>query len=275
MKAIRIHEYGGPEVMQLEEIPVPSPTGNQLLVKQHAVGVNYIDTYHRTGLYPVSLPFIPGVEGAGIVEEVGPDVRNIKKGERVTYVGISGTYAQYIAVPEERAVIIPGGLDYQQAAAIMLQGMTAHYLVYSTYPLKSGEACLIHAAAGGVGLLLVQLAKKIGARVFATVSTEEKAKLARWAGADRVILYTQEDFEQVIQQETGGRGVQVVYDSVGKDTFDKSLNCLAPLGYLVLFGQSSGKVEPFDPSLLAAKGSLFLTRPSLFDYIRDRKSLEK
>ena len=275
MKAVRVHEYGGPEVLRVEEIATPVPAEKQILVKQAAIGVNYIDTYQRSGLYPVNLPYTLGLEGAGVVEAIGADVASLQTGDRVAYVGTPGTYAQYVVVPADRAVKVPDDLDLEQAAAAMLQGMTAHYLVFQTYPLKPDDTCLIHAAAGGVGLLLVQLAKKCGAYVFATVSTEEKARLAREAGADEVILYTQTDFEKVVKEKTNGRGVQVVYDSVGRDTFDKSLNCLAPLGYLVLFGQSSGKVDKFDPALLAAKGSLFLTRPSLFDYIADRASLEK
>ena len=273
MKAIRVSEHGGPEVLRYEEVPKPSPGPDQALIKLEAIGVNFIDTYHRTGLYPVSLPFIPGLEGAGVVEAVGENVTEVQPGDRVAYTGIPGSYAEYVVAPAARLVKLPDAIGFREGAAIMLQGLTAHYLATSTYPLKSGDTALVHAAAGGVGLLLVQMAKLRGARVFGTVSTEEKARLAKEAGADEVILYTQQDFEAEVKRLTDGRGVNVVYDSVGKTTFEKSLNCLAPLGYLVLYGQSSGPVPPFDPLVLSQKGSLFLTRPSLGDYIPTREAL--
>jgi NADPH2:quinone reductase len=247
MKAVRIHTYGGPEVLRYEDVPMASPGSEDVVVKLQAIGVNYIDTYHRSGLYQVKLPFTPGVEGAGLVEAVGPEVRDVRAGDRVVYAMVPGAYAEYAVVPAARVVRIPEGVDARVAAAVMLQGMTAHYLTQSTYPLRAGETALVHAAAGGVGLLLVRAAKMRGARVIGTVSTEEKARLAREAGADEVILYTRQDFEAEVKRFTGGRGVQVVYESVGKTTFDKSLNCLAPRGYLVLFGQSSGPVPPVDP----------------------------
>jgi NADPH2:quinone reductase len=275
MKAVRVHEFGGPEAMRYEEVPTPSPGEGQVLVKLAASGLNFIDVYQRTGLYPNTLPYTLGLEGSGIVAGVGNGVGSLKEGDSVTWTGVPGAYADYAVVPEQRLVRMPEGLDVKVGAAAMLQGMTSHYLVKTTYPLKSGDACLIHAAAGGVGLLLVQMAKQCGATVFGTVSTEEKAALARNAGADEVILYTQQDFEAEVKRLTDGAGVQVVYDSVGKTTFDKSLNCLAPLGYMVLYGASSGPVPPFDAAILNAKGSLFLTRPSLFHYIADRTSLEK
>lgn len=275
MKAVRVHEFGGPEAMCYEEVPTPSPGEGQVLVKLAASGLNYIDVYQRTGLYPNALPYGLGLEGSGTVAGVGVGVSMFKEGDPVTWTGVPGAYAEYAVVPEQRLVRMPDGLDVKVGAAAMLQGMTAHYLVKTTYPLKAGDACLVHAAAGGVGLLLVQMAKQCGARVFGTVSTQEKAALARDAGADDVILYTEQDFEAEVKRLTDGKGVQVVYDSVGKTTFDKSLNCLAPLGYMVLYGASSGPVPPFDAAVLNAKGSLFLTRPSLFHYIADRTSLEK
>ncbi len=275
MKAVRVHEFGGPEAMSYEEVPTPSPGEGQVLVKLAASGLNYIDVYQRTGLYPNALPYTLGLEGSGTVAGVGVGVTGFREGDAVTWTGVPGAYAEYAVVPEQRLVRLPDGLDVKVGAAAMLQGTTAHYLVTTTYPLKAGDACLVHAAAGGVGLLLVQMAKQCGARVFGTVSTEEKAALAREAGADDVILYTEQDFEAEVRRLTDGKGVQVVYDSVGKTTFDKSLNCLAPLGYMVLYGASSGPVPPFDAAILNAKGSLFLTRPSLFHYIADRASLEK
>ena len=275
MKAVRVHEFGGPEAMSYEEVPTPSPGEGQVLVKLAASGLNYIDVYQRTGLYPNALPYTLGLEGSGTVAGVGAGVVAFKEGDPVTWTGVPGAYAEYAVVPEQRLVRMPDGLDVKVGAAAMLQGMTAHYLVKTTYPLKAGDACLVHASAGGVGLLLVQMAKQCGARVFGTVSTAEKAALARDAGADEVILYTEQDFEAEVKRLTDGKGVQVVYDSVGKTTFDKSLNCLAPLGYMVLYGASSGPVPPFDAAVLNAKGSLFLTRPSLFHYIADRASLEK
>ncbi|WP_089945804.1 quinone oxidoreductase family protein, partial [Candidatus Entotheonella palauensis] len=267
MKAVRIHEFGGPEAMQYEEVPTPAPGSGQVLVKLAAAGLNFIDVYQRTGLYPNNLPYTLGLEGSGTVEAVGVAVTGFSPGDPVAYTGVPGSYADYVLVPADRLVHMPEGLDIKYGAAAMLQGMTAHYLAYTTYPLKAGDTCLVHAAAGGVGLLLVQMAKQCGARVIGTVSTEEKAALAREAGADEMILYTQQDFEAEVMRLTDGKGVQVIYDSVAKDTFDKGLNCLAPLGYMVLYGQSSGPIPPFNPASLNEKGSLFLTRPSLFHYI--------
>jgi NADPH2:quinone reductase len=273
MKAVRVHKYGGPEVLTLEEMPVPEPKAGEARVKIEAIGVNYIDVYQRTGLYPLQTPFTLGTEGAGIVDAVGPNVTEVKKGECVGYAMIPGSYAEYAIVPAARLVPIPPNIDARSAAALMLQGMTAHYLTHSTYPLKKGETALLHAAAGGVGLLLIQIVKQLGATVIGTVSTEAKAKLAKEMGADHLILYTQNDFLAEVKKLTDGHGVNVVYDSVGQTTFDKSLDCLRPRGYLVLFGQSSGPVPPFDPGKLAAKGSLFLTRPSLAHYTLDRAEL--
>ena len=275
MKAIQITKHGGSEAMEYKDVPTPDPGADEVLLKLGACGVNFIDVYQRTGLYPVNLPYILGLEGAGSVEQIGNDVSSFSIGDSVAFTGAAGAYAEYVVVPAGKLVRLPQEIDFRSAAAVMLQGMTAHYLAFSTYPLKSGDTCLVHAAAGGVGLLLVQMAKQCGARVFGTVSTEEKAALARSAGADEVILYTQKDFEQDVKSLTDGKGVNVVYDSVGKDTFEKSLNCLSLQGYLVLYGQSSGPVPPFDPAILNTKGSLFLTRPSLFHYIADRASLEK
>lgn len=273
MKAIRIHEYGSPEVLQYEEIPLPEPAEGEVRVKIEAAGVNFIDIYHRIGSYPGDRPFTPGMEGAGIVDKVGPGVTGLGAGDRVGYMMHRGTYADYAIAPAQKLVPVPDAISSQQAAAALLQGATAHYLTYSTYPLSEGETALVHAAAGGVGLLLVQVAKLCGARVIGTCSTEEKAALAREAGADEVIRYTEVDFEAAVRNLTGGRGVDVVYDSVGKTTFQKSLNCLRPRGYLVLFGQSSGPVEPLDPQVLNQKGSLFLTRPTLGHYVADRQEL--
>jgi len=271
--AIRIHTTGGPEVLRYEELPQPHPAAGQVLVRVAASGVNYIDIYHRSGLYPLPLPATLGQEGAGTVEAVGPGVVGIQPGDRVAWSGIPGSYADYILAPAERLVGVPAHLGLEQAAAAMLQGMTAHYLACTTYPLAAGETCLVHAAAGGVGLLLVQIAKLRGARVIGTVSTAAKADLARQAGADYVIRYTEQDFEAEVRRITHGAGVQVVYDSVGRVTFEKSLNCLARRGMLVLFGQSSGPVPPFDPQILNQKGSLFLTRPSLAHYTATREEL--
>jgi len=273
MKAVRVHKYGGPEVLTPEEIPVPEPKVGEARVKIEAAGVNYIDIYQRTGLYPMKTPFTLGTEGAGIVDAVGPDVTEVKKGDRVGYAMIPGSYAEYAIVAAARLVPIPSNIEARVAAALMLQGMTAHYLTHNTYSLKKGDTALIHAAAGGVGLLLIQIAKQLGAKVIGTVSTEAKAKLAKEAGADHVILYTQTDFLAEVKKLTDGRGLEVVYDSVGQTTFDKSLECLKPRGYMVLFGQSSGPVAPFDPARLAARGSLFLTRPSLAHYSLDRAEL--
>ncbi len=273
MKAIQIREHGGPERLELRDVDAPTPGDGEALVRLGAAGVNFIDTYQRGGLYKVTLPFVPGMEGAGEVLAVGPNVSEVAVGDRVAYAMTPGSYAEQSVVPAAKLVRIPEGVSTELAAAVMLQGMTAHYLSHSTYPLKEGDACLVHAAAGGVGLLLVQMAKMRGARVFGTVSTEEKAELARGAGADEVIRYTEEDFEEAIKDLTNGKGVQVVYDSVGKTTFEKSLNCLEPRGLLALFGQSSGPVGGFDPQVLNAKGSLYLTRPSLGHYVQDRDEL--
>jgi NADPH2:quinone reductase len=273
MKAIQIRAYGGPEALELAELPVPKPAVGEIVVRLEAIGVNFIDVYHRTGLYKVSLPYVMGQEGAGTVEALGEGVSGLEPGDRVAWANIAGAYAEFARLPAERAVKIPQEVDSEQAAALMLQGMTAHYLACDTFPLKQGDTALIHAAAGGVGLLLVQIAKKRGARVLATVGSARKAELARQAGADELILYSEQDFLAQVKSLTGGKGVQVVYDSVGQATFLKSLDCLAPRGMLVSFGQSSGKVPPFEPGLLSAKGSLYLTRPSLTNYIADRQSL--
>jgi NADPH2:quinone reductase len=273
MKAIQVKQPGGAEAMELAELPVPQPKANEAVVKVAASGVNFIDVYFREGRYKASVPFVLGQEGAGVVSAVGSDVTSVKQGDRVAWTGLQGSYAEYAAVPVDRLVPIPTGVTDQQAAATMLQGMTAHYLSHDTYPLKRGETALVHAAAGGVGLLLVQMAHNIGARVIATVSTEQKAKLAREAGADEVILYTQSDFEEETKRLTGGKGVDVVYDSVGKTTFEKGLNVLRPRGYMVLFGGSSGAVPPFDLIALSQKGSLYVTRPTLGHYIATREEL--
>jgi NADPH2:quinone reductase len=274
VKAIRIDAFGGPEVLRVSTLGDPEPRDGQLCVRLEAVGVNFIDVYHRTGLYPNPLPFVPGMEGAGRVEARGEGVSAFRVGDRVAWAGLPGSYAEIALVPAERAVALPPGVDSRMAAALMLQGMTAHYLCSSTYRLRAGDSCLVHAAAGGVGLLLVQMAKRRGARVIGTVSTEEKARLAREAGADEVILYTREDFVAAVERVTEGRGVEVVYDSVGKATAERSLDCLAPRGMLVLLGNASGPVAPIDPLVLSRKGSLFLTRPTLNHYISDRASLE-
>jgi NADPH2:quinone reductase len=275
VKAIRAHAVGGPEVLRLEELPVPAPGKGEALVKIDAAGVNYTDIYYRLGWTKATLPFTVGVEGAGTIDALGPEVSGFKPGDRVAYAGSLGAYAEYAAVPAWRLVRLPSGTDARSAAAAMLQGMTAHYLCHSTYPLKSGETALVHAAAGGVGLLLVQMAKMLGARVIGTVSTEAKARLAREAGADEVILYTAADFEAEVKRLTGRGGVEVVYDSVGKTTFEKSLNCLTPRGSLVLFGQASGPVPPLDPQVLNAKGSLYLTRPTLGNYTASAEELNE
>jgi NADPH2:quinone reductase len=274
MKLIQVSELGGPEVLKLTEKSVPTPNADEVLVRLEAIGVNFIDIYHRTGLYPLPLPFTPGMEGAGRVEDLGPDVTGLKKGDRVAWAMRAGSYAEYANVPASRLVRVPDSVSSEQAAAAMLQGMTAHYLTTSVYHLKRGDWAIVHAAAGGVGLLLIQLAKRVGANVIGTVSTEEKAKLAREAGADEIINYRNQDFESESRRITNGSGVNVVYDSVGRDTFMKSLGALAPRGMLALFGQSSGPVPPFDPALLLQKGSLFLTRPSLAHYTLTREELE-
>jgi NADPH2:quinone reductase len=273
MRAIRVHEFGGPEAMRLEELPTPKPADGQALVRLEAAGLNFIDVYQRTGAYKNPLPYGLGLEGAGVVEAVGPGVSTVRVGDRVAWTGIPGSYATHNVVPADRLVALPAGVDGRTGAAAMLQGMTAHYLAHSTYPLKPGDTCLVHAAAGGVGLLLCQMARRAGARVIGTVSTEEKAKLAHEAGAHDVILYTRQDFEVEVLRLTGGKKLQVIYDAVGRDTFEKGLNCLAMRGYMVLYGASSGPVAPLDPQVLNAKGSLFLTRPSLFHYIATREDL--
>ncbi|HLK07254.1 MAG TPA: quinone oxidoreductase [Candidatus Angelobacter sp.] len=274
MKAIQVQKTGGPEALTLVDLPVPKPKANEAVVKIAAIGVNFIDVYFREGRYPAALPFVDGQEAAGTVSEIGSEVTTVKPGDRVAYTGVIGAYAEYAAVPADRLVHVPDKITDHQAAAAMLQGMTAHYLVNSTYPLKKGETALIHAAAGGVGLLLVQMAKNIGARAIGTVGTEEKAKLAREAGAEEVIIYTQQDFEVETKRLTENKGVHVVYDGVGKSTFEKGLNVLRPRGYMVLFGGASGAVPPFDPIALSQKGSLFVTRPSLVHYIATRQELE-
>jgi NADPH:quinone reductase len=274
MKQIQVKELGGPEAMQLVDAPTPQPGPQQALVRIAAAGVNFIDVYFRTGLYKASSPVTLGNEGAGTVEAVGPEVTDVKPGDRVAYAMARGSYAEFAVVPIGMLVKIPEKVDFNTAAAAMLQGMTAHYLTHSTYPLKNGDTCLVHAAAGGAGGLIVQMARMLGARVFGTVSTEEKARIARAHGVDEAILYTSQDFEHEVRRLTEGRGVDVVYDSVGKTTFEKSLNSLRPRGMMALFGQSSGPVPPFDPSVLNAKGSLFLTRPSLAHHLLTRQELD-
>ncbi|CUW37908.1 quinone oxidoreductase, NADPH-dependent [Magnetospirillum sp. XM-1] len=272
--AIRIHQPGGPEVMVWEEVEVAAPAAGQVLLRHTAVGLNFIDVYHRTGLYPAPLPFTPGLEGAGIIEAVGDGVTEFKPGDRVAYANPPlGAYAEVRLMPADRLVKLPDDIDDRKAAAMMLQGMTAQYLLRRTYPVQKGDTILIHAAAGGVGLLVCQWARHLGATVIGTVGSEEKAELARTHGCDHPILYKSEDFVARVREITNGEGVPVVYDSVGKDTFLKSLDCLRPLGMMVSFGQSSGKVEPLDTGLLAAKGSLFLTRPSLMAYTAKRSDL--
>ncbi len=273
MKAIRVHQQGDPEALQYEDVPLPEPGEGEARIKTEAIGVNFIDIYHRKGVYALPTPFTPGSEAAGIVDAVGSGVSEVKVGDRVAQAMERGSYAEYAVVPAWKLVKIPDSVSSQAAAAVMLQGLTAHFLSHSTYPLQNGEWTLVHAAAGGVGLLLTQLAKRRGAQVIGTVSTEEKAELARQAGADEVILYTQDDFEAETRRITNGKGVDVVYDSVGKDTFDKSLKCLRPRGYMVLYGASSGPVLPFDPQRLNSGGSLYVTRPSLGHYIQDRAEL--
>ena len=276
MKAIRIHAPGGPEVLRFEEIADPSPKAGEALVRVEAIGVNFIEVYFRVGLYKASgFPFTPGGEVAGVVESVGPGVTSLKPGDRVATVNAQGAYAEKALVSESRLVAIPDGVSTRQAAAMMLHGMTAHYLATSTYPLKKGDTCLVHAAAGGVGLLLCRIAKNRGARVIGTVSTEEKAARAREAGADDVILYSRSDFVTETKRLTGSKGVQVVYDSVGKTTFEKGLNLLRPRGMMVLFGSSSGVVAPIDPLVLTQKGSIFLTRPMLAHYTISAQELQQ
>jgi NADPH2:quinone reductase len=274
MKAIQIRSTGSPEVLELVELPIPEPGPGQILIRIEAIGVNFIDMYFRKGQYKATLPMIPGSEASGTVEELGPGVSGFKAGEVVASAAVLGSYAEYALVAAAQLVKVPTGLTPEQAASALLQGMTAHYLVCSTFPLKKGDTCLIHAGAGGVGLLLTQMAARIGARILTTVSTEEKAELSREAGASDVIFYTEQDFVAEVKRLTGGKGVDVVYDSVGKTTFEGSLNCLRPRGLLALFGGSSGAVPPFDLIQLSGKGSLFITRPSLWHYIATREELE-
>lgn len=273
MQAIRIQQFGDASAMHIEETSAPEPGAGQVRVKLAAAGLNFIDIYQRSGAYPLPTPFTPGLEGAGIVDAVGSGVTDLQVGDRVAYAMIPGSYAETVVAPAEKLVKVPADIDLETAAAAMLQGMTAHYCAVSTYPVQPGETTLVHAAAGGVGQLLVQIIKQRGGWVAGTVSTEEKAQLAREAGVDEVIRYTEQDFEAEIKRLTNGRGVDVVYDSVGKTTFDKSLNCLRPRGMMVLYGQSSGAVPPFDLQILNQKGSLFVTRPSLGPYIATREEL--
>jgi NADPH2:quinone reductase len=274
MNAIQVSEVGRPEVLRPTELPIPELKPNEALVQIKAAGVNFIDVYFREGRYPATLPFVPGMEAAGVVTTVGSEVTSLKPGARVAYTGVLGSYAEYAAVPAASLVEIPDALDFQAAAAAMLQGMTAHYLSHSTYPLKPGETALIHASAGGVGRLLVQMAKLLGSHVIGTAGSEEKAQLALEAGADECVVYTNKDFEIETRRLTDGKGVHVVYDGVGKATFDKDLNILRLRGYLVLFGGSSGAVPPFDLIKLSQKGSLFITRPTLAHYTATREELE-
>lgn len=273
MKAVRVHEFGGPEALRYEDVPVPQPGEGEARVKIEAAGLNFIDVYHRTGQYSGDTPITLGMEGAGVVDAVGPGVTVVRPGERVAYAMQQGSYAEYAIVQAWKLVHVPQEVTIQQAAAVMLQGMTAHYLSHSTYPLSEKDTALVHAAAGGVGHLLVQLASRRGARVIGTVSTQEKAELSRQTGAEELIIYTQVDFQTETMRLTGGSGVDVVYDSVGRTTFEKSLACLQPRGFMVLYGQSSGAVEPLDPQELNRRGSLFLTRPSLGHYAADREEL--
>jgi len=274
MKAIQIHDTGGPEVLKLAELPIPQPGPGQVLIRVEAVGVNFIEIYFRKGTYKAALPFTPGSEAAGTVEELGPGVTGFAAGDAVASVSVLGSYAEYALVPAASLVKVPAGLSMQQAAAALLQGMTAHYLSHSTFPLKAGDTALIHAGAGGVGLLLTQMASRLAAKVITTVSTADKAKLSREAGASDVILYMEKDFVEEVKRLTNGKGVDVVYDSVGKTSFEGSLNCLRPRGLLALFGASSGPVPPFDLIQLSGKGSLFITRPTLWHYVATRTELE-
>lgn len=273
MKAIQVERPGGPDALVIREVALPQPGPGEVRVRIHAVGVNYIDIYHRTGLYPLPLPFTPGSEAAGVVDAVGEGVTEVKPGDRVAYAMHRGSYAEYAIVPAWILAPLPDEMTFQQGAAAMLQGLTAHYLSHSTFPIQPGHKVLVHAAAGGVGLLLVQMAKALGATVFGTVSTQEKSELAKAAGADHVILYTEQEFDDTVKELTGGEGLDCVYDSVGKTTFEKSLKCLKPRGYLALFGQSSGSVPPVDLQILNSHGSLFVTRPSLAHYILSREEL--
>ncbi len=274
MKAIQVTRHGGPEVLSYDDVSIPEPKPDQALVKIAASGVNFIDIYFRSGLYKAEPPFINGQEAAGVVEAVGSDVHDLAPGDKVAYTGVPGSYAEYQAVPTDRLIKVPEALDLKLAAAVMLQGMTVHYLSHSTYALKPGDTCLIHAAAGGVGLIFVQVAKMLGATVIGTCSTEEKAARVREAGADHVIRYTEQDFLEETKKITGGKGVEVVYDSVGKDTWERSLQCLKPRGMLVCYGNASGPVPAIEPLRLAQGGSLFLTRPTLMHYTSTREELE-
>lgn len=273
MRSVVINENGGPEVFNVEDIEIPEPTGNQVLVKNQAAGINFIDIYQRSGLYPVQLPYHPGLEGGGVAEAIGENVTTVSEGQKVAFCSAPGAYSEYVLVPEDKLVIIPENLETNLAVAAMLQGLTAHYLTQSTFKVTSGQTILIHAAAGGVGLLVIQMAKMVGARIIGTVSTSEKEEAARNAGADHVINYTEEDFLVRVSEITEGIGVDVVYDGVGSPTFEKGLDCLRRLGMMVSFGQSGGSVPPVNTQLLNQKGSLFLTRPSLFHYIADMATL--
>lgn len=274
MRAVQVSKTGGPEVLEYKDVPDPKPQANEAVVDVKAIGLNFIDVYFREGRYPAKLPFVDGQEAAGVVREVGSDVKTLKPGDRVAYTGVLGAYAERTVVPASRLVKLPDHVNFEIAASLMLQGMTAHYLSHSTYPLKKGESCLIHAAAGGVGQLLVQMAKMLGAQVIGTAGSKEKAQIAKDAGADDVIVYTEQDFEQETKRLTGGKGVHVVYDGVGKTTFEGGLKVLRPRGYMVLFGGASGAVPPFDLIKLSQNGSLFITRPTLKDYIAEREELE-
>ena len=274
MKLIQVTKTGGPEELHLTDAPTPSPAAGQALIRIAAAGVNFIDVYFRIGLYKADLPFTPGSEGAGIVESVGEGVTTLQPGDRVAYAMVRGSYAEYAIVPAAQLIKLPDNVDFPAAAAAMLQGMTAHYLTHSTFPLKKGDVALVHAAAGGAGGLIVQMAKMLGATVIGTAGSDEKAAIAKQAGADEVIVYTREDFVAETKRITNGRGVDVIYDSVGVSTFLKGLDALRPRGAMVLFGQSSGAVLPFDPGILNPKGSLFLTRPSLGHYVLTREELE-
>jgi NADPH2:quinone reductase len=275
MKAIRIHKHGGPEVMVYEDTAIPKPAPGEALVEVHVSGVNFVDTYYRAGLYkPPALPLILGSEAAGVVRAIGEDVEQLRVGDRVAYAMSLGSYAEFAVVPEWKLARLPDSIDFETGAAIMLQGMTAHYLCYSTYPLKPGHIALVHAGAGGVGQLLIQMARQIGARVIATAGTPEKAELARAAGANDTIVYSTQDFEAEVKRLTEGKGVEVVYDGIGAATWEKSLNCLKPRGYLVLYGQASGAIPAIDPLLLMSRGSLFVTRPTLLHYAASREEIQ-
>ena len=275
MKAIRIHNHGGAEVMNYEDAPLPKPAPGEALIQVHVSGVNFVDTYYRAGLYkPPSLPCTLGTEASGTVSAVGEGVEHVRVGDRVAYATTLGSYAEFAAVPAWKLAKLPDSIDFRAGAAIMLQGMTAHYLCYSTYALRPGDVALVHAGAGGVGQLLIQIARRLGARVLATAGTPEKAELARAAGAHETILYSTQDFEAEVKRLTENRGVNVVYDGIGATTWEKSLNCLRPRGYLVVYGQASGPIPPVDPLMLMSKGSLFLTRPTLHHYTASREEIQ-